>query len=1017
MGKKMDLLKRLVKGAVIGLVFAGCLAQESTPTPIAVRFVTVTPGAPADSVPTDESQSFFTDVAAEVGAKLRHQGIVMGMMPMGAGAAFSDYNNDGWLDIYVTNQGGPNALYRNNGDGTFTDQAAAARVAPANTMGSGALFADYDNDGWRDLYVVNLGQNLLYHNNGDGTFTDVTGLAGVGDAGAGLSAAWSDYDNDGWLDLYVVNHVGPSGSADRLYHNQGDGTFSDVSSLLPARLRSGAGFVAGFVDYDDDGDQDLYLVNDNTFGEHRANVLWLNEGPGPDGEWLFRDVSTRSRSNISLNGMGLAVADFNNDTYQDFAIANIGANALLANTGRGQFQDVSRQAGIERPLLSDNREALTWCTLSLDYDNDGWLDLFMCGSPLDKGDGQPSALFHNRQDGTFEDVSPLSGISGEHWTRVGAWGDYDGDGDVDLFVTNYDESTALYRNNSQGAHWLTVRLTGTQSNRDGIGAKLRLTAGDQTQLRQIQSGGSKGGGNDIAAYFGLGQATQVDRLEIEWPSGAIQTLTNLSGNQMLTVTEAPTSNAAYDLRLEALNLPDAGFIPCGQVFDPKVQVWNLGQQPLRSGSLTVSVATTLGESILDETVDLPELSPSEAQMVSLPGWIPEAGMGYQLQVVGQLPADEYAANNTLETILQATIFSDVAFDIRLVEEEPGSGVVSGDFNGDGYTDLYLVNSGRPNLLYLNRGDGIFADATATAAVGHPGLGSTALAADFDQDGDLDIYLLNVDEANVFYRNRGDATFEEVTTTGLNHQGTSRAAVSGDFDRDGDLDIYLVNDGQANLLYLNQGDGAFEPAPDTAGLTDRESARSVTSGDFDNDGDLDLYLVKDRQANVLYLNQGNGTFVIAPPEAGVSDRGRGQAAVAADFDSDGDLDLYLVNLTQANSLYLNQGNGAFQDGTASLGLGADKGASTWAVGADFNSDGHLDLAVANTGEQANSFYANDGNGHFRPTTPASGIGQATNSVALVTDDFNNDGSPDLYVVNANLPDQLYLNNHPNGAECW
>ncbi len=177
-------------------------------------------------------------------------------------------------------------------------------------------------------------------------------------------------------------------------------------AIFSERLRSAAGFAASFADYDDD-DLDLYGVNDNTFGQHRANVMWLNEGPGPDDGWRFRDVSTRSRSNVSLNGMGLAVGDFDNDMHQDFALTNIGPNGLLANTGRGQFQDVSRLAGIERALLPDGREPLTWCVLSPDYDNDGWLDLFLCGSPLDKGDGLPSVLFHNQQDGTFfADVSP-----------------------------------------------------------------------------------------------------------------------------------------------------------------------------------------------------------------------------------------------------------------------------------------------------------------------------------------------------------------------------------------------------------------------------------------------------------------------------------------------------------------------------------------------------------------------------------------------------------------------------------
>ena len=219
----------------------------------------------------------FSDVTDEAGVGLAHAGTAPGM-PLGNGVAWGDFDRDGWPDLFVSNQGGPNALYRNLGDGRFVDVAHEAGVSAAADFGSGAVFGDYDNDGRLDLFVANIGANRLFRNLGDGRFEDVTAFTGLGDEGYSQSAAWGDYDNDGWLDLYVSNHVGPEGSADRLWHNRGDGRFEDASGLLPWRLRSGAAFVASFVDYDDDGDQDLYVINDKWFGETTSNVLWRNEG-------------------------------------------------------------------------------------------------------------------------------------------------------------------------------------------------------------------------------------------------------------------------------------------------------------------------------------------------------------------------------------------------------------------------------------------------------------------------------------------------------------------------------------------------------------------------------------------------------------------------------------------------------------------------------------------------------------------------------------------------------------------
>lgn len=1008
---RSNLLYLLVWLIVAILALAGCLIQPQSQQPLPT------------SAP---STTLFSDVADESGIHFSHIGNAP-VMPLGGGVAWGDSDNDGWLDLYVTNQGGANALYRNQGDGTFLDRAADAGVTAPGTVGGGAQFVDYDNDGWQDIYLVNQGANLLFHNRKDRTFEDVTAMAGVGDAGFGQSAAWGDYDNDGWLDLYVVNHIDRQfRSADRLYHNRGDGTFEDVSDLLSEHFRSGAGFVASFLDYDSDSDLDLYVVNDKTFGEHRENVLWQNEGMGKDGRWRFRNVSTRSHTNVAVNGMGLAVGDFDNNSTQDFAVTNIGPNVLLANNGFGEFANISQIAGIRRARLPEDREPLTWCALSLDYDNDGWLDLFLCGSPLDKGKGLPSVLYHNAHDGTFEDATDQSGVVGEYWTRAGAYADYDQDGTVDFAVSNYNQPAALYHNNGHNTghntghinHWLTVRLRGVQSNRDGIGAKVRVTANGQTQFRQIQSGGSLGAGNDLAAYFGLGEATVVERLEIEWSSGIFQILSHVASDQMLTITETAATDLQQDLRLESLNLPAGSDIACGQITSPTVTVRNLGSEPIAAATLLWRVTTADGQAVVNEHLAVSDLQPMALQSIRLPGWQPQAGVHYTVEAVGELADDEFLANNHLQSSVSASNFSDIAFAAGIDEEEPGSGVTTGDFNGDGWADLYLVNSGRPNRLYLNQGDGTFEDATERAGVGYPSLSSSAITADFDGDGALDIYLLNINENNVYYHNRGDGSFEDRTIpANLSNRGTSRVALSGDFDGDSDLDIYLVNDGQANVLFLNQGNGTFQPAAREAGVADRGGGRGAVAGDFDSDGALDIYLVKDREPNVLFLNQGNGTFTEALPAAGVADTNRSWNVVSADFDSDGDLDLYVANLAQANTLYLNRGDGSFEDGSAASGLGSDLNASTSAMAADFNGDTTLDLLVGNTGEQPNLLYLNDGKGHFRLATEGSGLKIASNSVALATADFNKDGILDLYVVNANLPDQLFLNSSPQNEGCW
>ena len=455
------------------------------------------------------------------------------------GQAWGDFDNDGDLDLYLTDPAAPNRLYENLGDGTFRLSPLSEQVALPNQRSTGAIFADYDNDGWPDLYVLARGRNALLHNDGGRAFYDVTLLAGVGDEADGQSATWGDFDNDGDLDLYVVNwSCSPdcgrpqSGDRDRLYRNNGDGTFDDVTHWLGSKT-TGAGFAATFFDYDNDGDLDLYVVNDE-FIAPTGNVLWRNDGAGCGG-WCFTDVSAETGADVRLMGMGLAVGDYDNDGDLDLYFTNAGPMVLLQNLtaqGEPRFVNVAPQAGVE------HAEGIGWGAVFVDCDNDGWLDLYVAESDV-KGDGLPAnPLYHNNGDGTFTMLPPTDAGASDAGRSTGvAYADYNGDGWTDLVVGNFGRGYTLYRNTRHAPHhWLRVRLVGGGPvNRDAVGAKVLLTTPDGVrQTRVVHAGSSLGAGHELALTFGLGVHTTAD-VRIIWPDGTEQTLANVRGDRAYTI--------------------------------------------------------------------------------------------------------------------------------------------------------------------------------------------------------------------------------------------------------------------------------------------------------------------------------------------------------------------------------------------------------------------------------------------------------------------------------------------------
>ncbi len=460
-----------------------------------------------------------------------------------AGAAWADVDGDGDLDLFLPQQDRRAGLWINGG-GRFVDEA-GERGITGGVMALGGVFADYDNDGDEDLYVNVDGPNRLYRNDGMGSFRDVGATTGVADPGPSQSAAWGDYDGDGYLDLYVADHMAcRTGRSltypDHLYHNEGGRTFTDQTGLLEADGSTfGAGFQATWFDYDGDGDVDLYLGNDAMGPNPEPNVLWRNDGLGPDGTWRFRDVSEQSGTGLSMNTMGIAVGDYDRDLHLDTALSNMGAIALLHNQGDGSFTDRARAAGVARPNQSPSVPAITWGIVLADLNNDGWEDLYAAAGRLDGANAQPNLLFVNAGGGRFLDVSAASRANDPGVSRGLAVADYDRDGRLDLLVVDQQGHPLLYRNVTPGGgHWLEVDTAGTRSNRDGCGTKVVAVTRTGEQMRQVLCGGtSLGSGSDPTIHLGLGRSSRVRELIISWPFGSRQIVRHVRADGLIRVRE------------------------------------------------------------------------------------------------------------------------------------------------------------------------------------------------------------------------------------------------------------------------------------------------------------------------------------------------------------------------------------------------------------------------------------------------------------------------------------------------
>lgn len=868
--------------------------------------------------------------------RVTNHGIGAGLQQgLGSGNSWADIDNDGDLDCFYS--GLRSKLYRNEGNGAFTAMNIGDIGSSFETRGWSCAWADYDNDGFVDLVITHPAgftgastSNHLFHNEGGARFTRVT----ESDVTTGLApytvATWADYDDDGDQDLFIGS--GPAGSVapDYLYKNllkeSGTATLQRITvGAWATELRDGQNY--NWIDYDNDGDLDMYLTNYAGTTGGMANHMYRND------KGAFTKITTGAIVTDREVSLGNIWADFDNDGDLDCLVTNEGGapNRYYTNNGEGTFTRVTNLPFITKPATSNNAGATAG-----DYDNDGDLDLFTVGQ------GTAAALYRNELN------------SGAKWLSISCEGTL----------------------SNRSAIGTSVR------------AKATINGKGVWQRREISTQNGFNSHNSLRVHFGLGNATQVDSLVFIWPSGAREVQTNVATNQLLHVKEALSAgslqaNFSSDIlegtpplvvRFTDLSVHDAGTSITEWAWDfnndgiTDSREQNPTQTFAKVGKYSVRLSITgngkTATTARSEFIHALQFSKATAATIGTEVAAAQGASWADADNDGDL--DLFVANSSNQNEFFYLNNGNGTFTKNTTSPIANDGGASlnaswGDYDRDGDLDLYVANFNQVNALFENKGNGEFTKITTGAIVTDRELSSGCSWIDVDNDGDLDMFSTNLGNNESLYRNNGDRTFTKETTGPLvNDRGFTQSASWADYDNDGDMDVFLANDrNENNALFSNNGDGTFSKVTSSPIVNDGGNSFGGSWGDYDNDGDFDLFVANaGAHSDFCYRNEGNGVFTKITEGPHVNDAAASQASGWSDFDNDGDLDLFVTTADRESFMYANNGNGTFTR-LVDNPFRSDVQSATSASWGDYDNDGDGDLFVTVNGGSS-VLYVNAGN---------------------------------------------------------